>query len=74
MKNHSFADGNKRIAAACFLYFLEVNHLLFNENKLPIISSEALAALTLFVAISKPEEMKTVINFVISVLNRRRQF
>jgi death-on-curing family protein len=70
VKNHSFVDGNKRIAAACFLHFLEQNDLLYVENNMPIISNEALAALTLFVATSKPEEMETVKQLIISILNR----
>lgn len=70
VKNHSFVDGNKRIAAACFLHFLEKNDLLYVEENTPIISNEALAALTLFVATSKPEEMETVKQLIISILNR----
>ena len=71
IKNHSFVDGNKRIAAACFLLFLQVNGLLkANEN--PIISNEALASLTLFAAASKPEEMETVKKLIVSVLNRNQ--
>ncbi len=72
VKNHSFVDGNKRIAAACFLHFLEQNNLLYAENQSPIISNEALAALTLFVATSKSEEMEIVKQFIISILNRNR--
>lgn len=72
VKNHSFVDGNKRIAAACFLHFLEKNELLYTHNNMPIISSEALAALTLFVATSKPEEMETVKQLIISILNRNK--
>lgn len=70
VKNHAFVDGNKRIAAACFLLFLENNGLLTNRQQYPIISNEALASLTLFVASSKAEEMETVKNLLISVLNR----
>jgi len=70
IKNHAFIDGNKRIAAACFLLFLNQNELLYNKNGTLIISNEALASLTLFVAVSKPEEMETVKNLLISVLNR----
>lgn len=70
VKNHSFVDGNKRIAAACFLYFLEKNSLLFFSNGQSLISNDALAALTLFVATSKPDEMETVKQFIISILNR----
>lgn len=72
VKNHSFVDGNKRIAAACFLHFLEKNNLLYQDGNRPIISNEALAAITLFVATSKPEEMETVKRLIISVLNRNR--
>lgn len=70
VKNHAFVDGNKRIAAGCFLLFLEQNGILFNEQERPIISNEALASLTLFVASSKADEMETVKKLLISVLNR----
>ena len=70
VKNHAFVDGNKRIAAACFLLFLERNGLLYIDSGQPIISNEALASLTLFVAASKADEMETVRRLLISVLNR----
>jgi len=70
VKNHAFVDGNKRIAAACFLLFLERNGLLYTDSGQPIISNEALASLTLFVAASKADEMETVRRLLISVLNR----
>ncbi|MFA9219688.1 MAG: RhuM family protein [Sediminibacterium sp.] len=70
VKNHAFVDGNKRIAAACFLLFLERNSMLYNSAGQTIISNEALASLTLFVASSKAEEMETVRKLLISVLNR----
>jgi prophage maintenance system killer protein len=70
IKNHAFVDGNKRIAAACFLLFLNRNRLLYANSGQTIISNEALASLTLFVASSKPEEMETVKKLLISVLNR----
>ncbi|WP_026629424.1 virulence protein RhuM/Fic/DOC family protein [Dyadobacter alkalitolerans] len=72
IKNHGFVDGNKRIAAACFLLFLELNRLLTPQSGNPIISNEALASLTLFAASSKPEEMETVKKLVVSVLNRNQ--
>ncbi len=72
VKNHGFVDGNKRIAAACFLLFLEKNQVLNKGDGEAIISSDALASLTLFVAASKPEEMDTVKKLIISVLNRNR--
>lgn len=70
-KNHAFADGNKRIAAACFLHFLNRNGILYKPNGQPLISNEALAALTLFVAVSKPEEKDTVVKLIISILNNK---
>lgn len=72
IKNHSFVDGNKRIAAACFLLFLENNNLLNSGAGVALISNEALASLTLFAAASKPEEMGTVKKLIISVLNRNQ--
>lgn len=72
VKNHSFVDGNKRIAAACFLKFLQQNNMLFNSQQQPLISNDTLASLTLFTASSKPEEMETVKRLVISVLNRNK--
>ena len=70
IKNHAFVDGNKRIAAACFLLFLERNGLLYTDSGHLIISNEALASLTLFVAASRADEMETVRRLLISVLNR----
>ena len=72
-KNHSFVDGNKRIGAACFLFFMEKNNALFTDNGTPIISNEALAALTLFIATSKTEEVDTVKNLIISILNVEKE-
>ena len=72
VKNHSFVDGNKRIAAACFLYFMEQNKLLFYAENEVIISNDALASLTLFIASSKSDESDTVKKLVVSVLNRNR--
>lgn len=72
VKNHAFVDGNKRIAAACFLLFLDRNNRLHQvrDDEALTISNEALASLTLFVAASKPDEMETVKRLIISILNR----
>lgn len=70
IKNHSFVDGNKRIAAACFLLFLEKNDLLRRQDGHTIISNEALASLTLLVAASNSKEMETVKQLIVSILNR----
>lgn len=72
VKNHSFVDGNKRIAAACFLKFLQTNQMLFNAQNEPTIGNDTLASLTLLIASSKPEEMETVKRLVVSVLNRNK--
>ena len=69
VKNHSFTDGNKRIGASCFLYFLSQNNMLYRNDK-PIIDNATLFALTLLIATSKPDEMETVKQIVVSVLNR----
>ena len=68
-KNHSFSDGNKRIAASCFLYFLDKNEILY-KNNLPIIDNGTLFALTILIAESNPKEMETMKQIVISVLNQ----
>ncbi len=72
IKNHAFADGNKRIAAACFLLFLENNNGLSKNDGTPIISNEALASITIFAAASKPDEMEVVKNLIVSILNRNK--
>lgn len=71
-KNHSFIDGNKRIAAACFIYFLQRNEALLKSDGTPIIDNSTLAALTLFIATSKPEEAQIVKQLAISILNRSK--
>lgn len=71
VKNHSFVDGNKRIGAACFLLFFERNKMLNNNEGTLVISNNALASLTLFVAASKPKEMEVVKRLIKSILNRR---
>lgn len=57
VKKHGFVDGNKRIAAACFLLFLQHNDFLHTSDGILIISNDALARLTLFIASSKPESL-----------------
>jgi len=72
VKNHSFVDGNKRIAAALFLYFLEKNNLLTRPDGQRAISNDGLAALTLLMAVSKPEEKDTMIQIAITIMNGRQ--
>lgn len=70
VKNHAFVDGNKRIAAACFLLFLRVNERLQNDHGRSVLSNDGLAGLTLFVASSGANQMETVKRVIMSVLNR----
>ena len=69
-KNHSFSDGNKRIAAFLFLYFLEKNGVLFDSNGSKRIADNTLVALTLMIAVSKPEEKDTMIKVIVNLINR----
>ncbi|MHC1705044.1 MAG: RhuM family protein [Tenuifilaceae bacterium] len=69
-KNHSFTDGNKRIAAFLFLYFLERNGILFDEYGNKRIADNTLVALTLMIAVSKPEEKETMTKVVVNLINR----
>lgn len=69
-KNHSFSDGNKRIAAFLFIYFLERNGILFDENKKKRIADNTLVALTLMIAISNPNEKNTMIKVIVNLINR----
>lgn len=71
VKNHSFIDGNKRIAASCFLYFLNRNNMLYTSDGAPIIDDATLFALTLLIAESNPTEKDTIKQVIISVLNRK---
>jgi len=67
-KNHSFVDGNKRIAAALFVCFLQKNRLLLRKDGAKRIDDAALAALTLMIAASKPSEKTLMINVVLNLL------
>lgn len=70
-KNHSFSDGNKRIAAFLFLYFLERNGILYNKNGEKRIANNALVALTLMIAVSKTEEKDTIIKIIVNLINKK---
>ncbi|HPW67069.1 MAG TPA: virulence protein RhuM/Fic/DOC family protein [Salinivirgaceae bacterium] len=69
-KNHSFVDGNKRIAAMLFLYFLEKNGLLYDSTGKKRIANNTLVALTLMIAVSKIEEKEIIIKVVINLINK----
>lgn len=67
-KNHSFLDGNKRIAATMFLYFLDKNGVLFMEGE-KLIDDHTLVALTIMIAESKPEEKEMMITVIMNCLS-----
>ena len=66
-KNHSFLDGNKRIAATMFLYFLDKNGVLFAGGE-KLIDDHTLVALTIMIAESKPEEKDMMITVIMNCL------
>lgn len=67
VKNHSFSDGNKRIAAAIFLYFLDKNGVLFCEGE-KRIGDHTLVALTILIAESRPEEKEMMIRIIMNCI------
>lgn len=69
VKNHSFSDGNKRIAAGLFIYFLDLNHKLLNQEGNKKIADNALVAITIMIAESKPEEKDMMTKLVVNLIN-----
>ncbi len=69
-KNHSFSDGNKRIAATLFLWFLNGNGILYNEDGSKRIADNTLVALTLMIAESRTEEKDTMVKVVVNLINK----
>ncbi len=67
VKNHAFIDGNKRIAATIFIYFLQVNEVLYKENK-QVIDNNTLASITLLIAESNPKEKEIMIDLIMNFL------
>jgi prophage maintenance system killer protein len=70
VKNHSFIDGNKRIAASLFLWFLNENAILYNDNGSKRLADNALVALTLLIAESKAEEKETIVKVIVNLINK----
>lgn len=68
VKNHSFVDGNKRIAAFIFLWYMSRNDILYRVDGSKIVSDGALVALTLLIAESKPEECETMTKLVVNLI------
>jgi Virulence protein len=69
-KNHSFSDGNKRIAATLFLWFMQNNGILYDTNRRKRISDGTLVALTLMIAESRTEEKDTMVKVVVNLINK----
>ena len=67
-KNHSFWDGNKRIAATMFLYFLDRNGILYDEDGNKLIDDHTLVALTIMIAESKPEEKEMMVSVIMNCI------
>ena len=70
-KNHSFSDGNKRIAATLFLWFLNNNKILYDSDGSKRIADSTLVALTLMIAESKTEEKDVMVKVVVNLINQR---
>jgi prophage maintenance system killer protein len=70
VKNHSFYDGNKRIAASIFIYFLDMNNILYKEDRTRLVEDNTLVALVLMIALSDPTERDVVIKIIINLINR----
>ena len=73
VKNHSFSDGNKRIAAMLFLWFLNNNHVLYAEDGHKRIADNTLVALTLMIAESRTEEKDVMVKVVVNLINEENQ-
>ncbi|WP_278717339.1 MULTISPECIES: RhuM family protein [Bacteroides] len=69
-KNHSFSDGNKRIAATLFLWFLNGNGILYNEDGTKRIADNTLVALILMIAESRTEEKDTMVKVIVNLINK----
>ena len=70
-KNHSFSDGNKRIAATLFLWFLNNNHILYRKDGSKRLADNTLVALTLMIAESKTEEKDVMVKVVVNLINQQ---
>ena len=70
-KNHSFSDGNKRIAATLFLWFLNNNHILYRTDGSKRLADNTLVALTLMIAESKTEEKDVMVKVVVNLINQK---
>lgn len=72
VKNHSFVDGNKRIAATLFLWFMQKNGILYRPDGTKRIADGTLVALTLMIAESRMDEMDILVKVVVNLINRKQ--
>jgi prophage maintenance system killer protein len=71
VKNHSFSDGNKRIAATLFIWFMYRNGILYATDGRKRIADNTLAALTLMIAQSRPEEKDIMVKVIVNLINQK---
>ena len=69
VKNHSFSDGNKRIAAYLFVWFMEKNGILYRADGSKRLADNALVALTLMIAESKSDEKEMMVKVMVNLIN-----
>ena len=69
VKNHSFSDGNKRIAAAIFIYFMNRNGILYRKDGSKRIADNTLVAITLMIAESRPQEKDIIVKVLVNLIN-----
>ena len=70
VKNHAFSDGNKRIAAALFVWFLDRNKILYKKDGSKRIADNALVAITLMITESQPKEKGIIAALVVNLINK----
>ena len=73
IKNHPFVDGNKRTGAFLFIWFMNINKLLYSEGGSKRMADNALISLTLLVAESKPQDKDIIINLIVNLINKRNK-
>ena len=71
VKNHSFVDGNKRIAAFLFIWFLERQGILYKSDRSRLVADNALVALTLLIANSKSKDKDVIVKVIVNLINQK---
>lgn len=70
VKDHAFYDGNKRIAAAVFLWFLDIYNVLYKKDGTRILEDNTLVAIVLMIALSSPTEHESIVKIVVNLINK----